>query len=118
MDKPSCMTKDFLEKLEESFKKFKDLLNKELDNSVECIDNASKTSSGYDDEEFNDDEQEEVTETTRHISLNEDDEDILVISDDEDYNEIWEIDSESSDDEAYSDEEPCSSCLQNKQKLT
>ncbi|KAI8122215.1 hypothetical protein FF38_02175 [Lucilia cuprina] len=129
MDKPSCMTKDFLEKLEESFKKFKDLLNKELDNSVECIDNAlkkdfldnaSKASSGYDDEEFNDDEHGEVAETTRHISLNEDeeDEDILVISDDEDYNEIWEIDSESSNDEAYREEEPCSSCMQNKQKLT
>ncbi|XP_065368664.1 putative helicase mov-10-B.1 [Calliphora vicina] len=122
MDEPSCITKQFLEKLEESFKKFENVLKNELEKSVDntlkkdFFDNASKTSSGYDDEEFNDDEQE--ADRRAHLHEGEDDDDILIISDDENYNEIWEIDSVSTDDEAYIEETTCSSCTQKKEKLT
>ncbi|KAM7346087.1 mov10 RISC complex RNA helicase [Cochliomyia hominivorax] len=128
MDKPSCGSQQFLEKLQESFQKFEDLINEfeECSHRIcekqkkDFLDNASKTSSGYDDEEFNDDEQEAEHRAILHEGDvdEEEDEDILIISDDEDYNEIWEISSESSQDEDYLNEETCSTCKQRKQKIS
>lgn len=157
MDEPLSLTEQFLVKLEESFKKFDNLLKKQVSdfnlkvvltneginkryiyvckqkiqlqgNSVQTdgalkndfFDNTSKASSGYGDEEFNECEPRDVKQIIPNDDKLEDDhKDIIIISDDEDYNEILELfDSSSSEDEAYTeDTETCSSYTQ-KKKIT
>lgn len=66
------------------------------------MDNASKTSSGYDDEEFNDSDEDGVTKNVTYDKIEKKIDEILVISDDDDDDDddVWTICS-NSDDEYY-----------------